>query len=246
MSKTARTLALVTPLVGMMMFAPPVGASGGHDDDGHHDDDGGHHEVVADLHPIPGSGVHGSGHAEVEFDQHGHISEFELRAEGLLPAHPHAAHIHFGEQARHECPTLADDTNEDGHLNTTEGAPAYGPVVVSLTTKGDTSPESVLAITRYDTASNGTIDYEREEHVPTSPEVAAAIAAGEAVVVIHGVDYNGDGVYSGETPSDLDETLPTEATDPALCGVLSPMKMHEDGEREHDEHGKHEHGNDKY
>ncbi len=220
MSKTARTLALVTPLVGMMMFAPPVGASGGHDDDDHHDD-GHSHEVVADLDPIPGSGVHGSGHAEVEFDQHGGIREFELRAEGLLAAHPHAAHIHFGEQARHECPTLADDTNEDGHLNTTEGAPAYGPVVMSLTKTGDVSPASVLAIDRYDTASGGDLDYEREEHFDIDQEVAAAIAAGKGVVVIHGVDYNGNGTYDFDAGvSDLDPSLPTEATDPALCGVL--------------------------
>ncbi|NMM30086.1 MAG: hypothetical protein HHJ10_03320 [Cellulomonas sp.] len=37
-----------------------------------------------------------------------------------------------------------------------------------------------------------------------APEVAAAISAGQAVVVM----------------SDLDPKLPTEATDPALCGVL--------------------------
>jgi hypothetical protein len=39
-------------------------------------------------------------------------------------------------------------------------------------------------------------------------------------VVIHGVDYNKDGTYSGDAVSDLDESLPTEATDPAMCGVL--------------------------
>ena len=216
MSKTARTLALVTPLVGIMLFAPPAGASGNNDDDGHSQ------EVVADLDPIPGSGVRGSGQAEVEFDRHGRISEFELRAEGLLRAAPHAAHIHFGEQARHECPTLADDTNEDGHLNTTEGAPAYGPVVMSLTKTGDVSPASVLAIDRYDTASGGDLDYEREELFDIiDDEVAAAIAAGKGVVVVHGVDYNDNGMYDFDAGvSDLDPSLPTEATDPALCGVL--------------------------
>jgi hypothetical protein len=93
--------------------------------------------------------------------------------------------------------------------------------VVSLTTKGDTSPASVLAIDRFDTATGGTIDYERETLVDTSSDVAAAIAAGEGVVVLHGVDYNGDGTYSGDVMSDLDPSLPTEATDPALCGVLT-------------------------
>jgi hypothetical protein len=38
---------------------------------------------------------------------------------------------------------------------------------------------------------------------------------------VHGVDHDGDGVYGGSVVSDLDPSLPTEATDPALCGVLS-------------------------
>ncbi len=214
MSKTARALVLVTPLVGLSLFAPPAGA------DSHNDPSQHGHEVLAHLDPIPGSGVHGSGHAEVEFDERGRIDEFEVAATGLLADHPHAAHIHFGEQARHECPTLADDENGDGHLNTTEGAPAYGPVMLSLTTEGDTSPESVLAIDRYDTATEGTINYERDGLFETADGVAEAIADGKGVVVIHGVDYNEDGTYSGDVMSDLAPSLPTEATDPAMCGVL--------------------------
>lgn len=214
MSKAGRALALVAPLVGLTLLAPPASA-GGEDHPVPRD-----REVVAHLDPIPGSGVTGYGHAEVEFNRKGQIDEFEVVAQGLLADHPHAAHIHFGEQARHECPTLEDDTNEDGHLNTTEGAPAYGPVVLSLTTRGDTSPASVLAIDRYDTATHGNIEYERDGHFPTAAGVADAIAAGQGVVVIHGVDYDGDGTYSGSVMSDLDPSLPTEATDPALCGVL--------------------------
>ena len=216
MSRTTRTLAFATPLVGLALFAAaaPASAHGGHDQEREPG------EVVAHLEPIPGNGVMGAGHAEVEFDSHGQIDEFELVAHGLLADAPHAAHIHYGEQARNECPNLADDLNDDGRLNTTEGLPAYGEIVLSLTTSGDATPASALAIDRFDTATNGTIDYEREEHFATSSEVAEAIAAGEGVVVVHGVDYNGDGVYSGDVMSDLDPTMPTEATDPALCGVL--------------------------
>ncbi len=67
-----------------------------------------------------------------------------MAASGLLPDMPHAAHIHFGADARHECPTAAEDAGNDGRINTTDGAPAYGPVVVSLTKTGDTSPDSVF------------------------------------------------------------------------------------------------------
>jgi hypothetical protein len=215
MSKTARSLALIVPLVGLTLFAPPAGASNGEDRPEPRD-----REVVADLDPIEGNGVRGDGHAEVEFDQDGVIDEFEVVAHGLLADQPHAVHIHFGEQARHECPTLEDDTSGDGHLTTTEGAPAYGPVVLSLTTSGDTSPASVLAIDRFDTATDGTIHYERDGSFQTAEGVAQEIADGEGVVVIHGVDYNKNGTYDGEAVSDLNPALPAEATDPAMCGVL--------------------------
>jgi hypothetical protein len=231
MNSTVRALALAAPVVGMALFAAPASAGG--------DDYYGDSQVVAHLSPVPGNGVEGSGKAVVEFEDGGQIDRFSLSAWGLLADAPHAAHIHFGEQARNECPGLGDDTNGDGRLNTTEGGPAYGPVQVSLTTEGDTSAASVLAIDRFDTASGGTIDYERDELVPTSDAVAQAIADGKGVVVVHGVDHDGNGVYSGDVPSDLDPSLPTEATDPALCGVLEDQ--HEDGHHHsaHEEHGDH-------
>ena len=173
--------------------------------------------VNANLKPNPGSGVTGSGTAMVKVT--GTTITVTMAAMGLLPDQPHAAHIHFGADATHECPTIAADTNKDGHLNTTEGLPSYGPIVVSLTKTGDTSPASGLAVDRFDTAPGGKIMYERGS-ITVTPEVATAITAGQAVVVIHGVDYNKDGKYSGTVMSDLDPTLPTEATDPALCGAL--------------------------
>ena len=172
----------------------------------------------ANLAPIALNGVNGSGTAMVQVK--GTTISVTMAASGLLAGSPHAAHIHFGADARHECPAAADDTNKDGHLNTTEGGPAYGPVVVSLTKTGDTSPASVLAIDRFDTAAGGKIAYQRGS-ITVAPEVAQAIVDGKAVVVIHGVDYNNNGKYDGTVMSDLDPKLPTEATDPALCGVLS-------------------------
>ena len=174
----------------------------------------------ANLTPIPLNDAPGSGSAMVKVD--GTTVGFTLAYEGLLADAPHAAHIHFGADARHECPTAADDADGGGTLNTTEGAPAYGPVVTALTTEGDTSPESVLAVERFGVGDD--VDYSREG-VEVSAEVAAAILAGQGVVVVHGVDHDGSGKYDGATKSDLDPTLPTEATDPALCGVLQASQM---------------------
>ena len=173
---------------------------------------------MATLRPVALNGVDANGTAMVTVN--GTKIDVTMAASGLLQDSPHAAHIHFGADARHECPTASDDAQGDGTLNTTDGGPAYGPIVVSLTKTGDTSPKSGLAVDRFDTAPGGQISYERGS-ITVSQEVALAITKGEAVVVVHGVDHNDNGKYDGATKSDLDPSLPTEATDPAICGVLN-------------------------
>ena len=172
-------------------------------------------ETRAHLDPLNNSGA--KGHAMVRTNHRKlHV---DVHAHGLVKGMPHAQHIHFGAQARHECPTAPDDANGDHQLTTTDGAPAYGPVRISLTTEGDTSAASVLAVDRYPTAPRGRFTYNRQTR--TSKGVAAAIRRGEAVYVVHRVDYNGNGVYDfGAGKSDLDKSLPAEATDPAACSVL--------------------------
>ena len=178
--------------------------------------------VSANLKPVVLNGVNGGGTASVAVT--GTTITVTMAASGLLAGSPHAAHIHFGADARHECPIASDDAKKDGTINTTDGAPAYGPIVVSLTKTGDTSPASALAVDRFDTAAGGKISYERGS-IKVSPAVATSIASGKSVVVIHGVDHNANGKYDGATKSDLDPKLPTEATDPALCGALRAMPV---------------------
>jgi len=141
-------------------------------------------------------------------------------ARKLAPGLPHAAHIHYGAEARHECPTVADDSNHDFRLNVAEGVPGYGPVAKSLTTRGDTSPDSALAVDRFPTAPRGTVHYARL--ITADRAVARAVRNGEGVLVVHGVDYNHNGRYDFKSAgkSELDPKLPAEATDPAVCGVL--------------------------
>ena len=172
--------------------------------------------VHANLTSLNNSGVTGTATVTVS----GNKLDASIDATGLLADAPHAAHIHFGETALHECPTQAADGG-DGQLTTGEGLRFYGPVVVSFTTSGDTSAASVLAIDRYSTAPGGVIDYDRNA-IKTRRAVAKAVAAGEGVVVLHGVDYNDSGAYDfGAGVSDLDSSLPAEATDLAACGVLN-------------------------
>lgn len=171
--------------------------------------------VHATLTQLNASGVRGTATVTVT----GNNLDASVDATGLLADAPHAAHIHFGATALHECPTQAA-AGADNQLTTLEGLPFYGPVAVSFTTSGDTSPASVLAVDRYSSAPSGVIDYDRD-NITTRRNVAVAIAAGLGVVVLHGVDYNANGEYDFDAGvSDLDPDFPAEATDLAACGVL--------------------------
>jgi len=189
--------------------------------------------LTADLTELNGSGASGTATATIRNQRIKHI---DVHASGLTPDAPHAQHIHFGDQALHECPTPALDSNGDGRVNTAEGTPAYGPVVVSLNTTGDTTPASFLDVTRFPVSEDGSYDYSRDniritavagtgftgpDGAGTARQIAEAIRKGEGVVVIHGIDYNGNGEYDFSSgASELDPNLPAEATDPAACGVL--------------------------
>ncbi len=188
----------------------------------------------ATLTELNGSGASGTATAVVKNQKIEHI---DVHAQGLTPDAPHAQHIHYGEQAMNECPTLALDSNNDGRINTVEGIPAYGPVVVSLNTTGDTSPASFLDVSRFPVSADGSYSYSRRNieftdvagtgypgngGTGTAKQIADAVRAGEGVLVIHGLDYDGNGTYnlSEEGASELNPNLPAEATDPAVCGVL--------------------------
>ena len=99
----------------------------------------------ANLDPLNGSGA--TGHAKLSLK--GNKLNAKINSHGMAPKLPHAQHIHGFEQAVSECPTLAEDEDGDSLVNTVEGQPAYGPVLVSFTTKGDTSASSGLAVSRF-------------------------------------------------------------------------------------------------
>jgi hypothetical protein len=170
----------------------------------------------ADLNPLNRSGAAGTVHLTLEDTR---LTSTMVRSHGLAPELPHAQHIHGMAQAISECPTLRADDNGDGLVNTVEGLPSYGPIAVSLTTRGDTSPDSALAVDRFPVANEGgALQYTRTFGIPSK----VARNLGDFAIVQHGVDLNGNGKYdfraAGE--SELDPTLPQEATIPANCGVI--------------------------
>jgi len=171
------------------------------------------------LGAINNSGVTGRATVTVT----GRKVEVSVDAFHLLKKAPHAMHFHFSRGSDHSCPTVRDDKNADHRLTTSEGASSYGMVKASLTTRGDTSASSALAVNRFPTAPRHQVHYDRTFRV--GKHLARAIARGDVAVVIHGIDYNGNGKYDFSAGrSDLDPGLPAEATDPAACGILHPVQ----------------------
>ncbi len=158
---------------------------------------------------------------------HGDQLKVVIDSTGLVPNAPHAQHLHGDTSGKNfTCPTTAQvaaaDTNHDGHLSTTEAGSFYGPVMISLTTTGDTSMKSGLAVSRFPVAdAQGNLHYERT--ITLDPKVAKDLT--NLHIVQHGVDYNGNGTYDGAAKSDLDPSLPAEATDPADCGAIEVSQM---------------------
>ncbi|MET9427120.1 hypothetical protein [Streptomyces sp. NPDC003036] len=168
-----------------------------------------------DLDPLNDSGANGT----VMLSLDGTRLTVKIESEGLTPGQPHAQHIH-GSTDGHDfrCPDASADKDGDGIVTTSEGVPIYGDINISLTTEGDTSPDSGLAVDRMPVADkDGKLSYERTINV--SQDVADHIK--DLHVVQHGIDPNGNKEYDfGVGKSDLDPKLPQEATAPAVCGLV--------------------------
>ena len=146
--------------------------------------------------------------------------QVKVEATGLAANLPHAMHLHGvdGDGTDNGCPTAATAGGEDGIVTVLEGAPFYGGILSSLTTTGDTTPASALALDRFAVADeDGRLSYTR-----TFDDDSALANAGTVQVVVHGIDINADGAYDFEAgPSSLGAAFPLEATIPVLCGGIA-------------------------
>jgi hypothetical protein len=182
----------------------------------------------ATLRPVPhrhsadgGSQVHGDATLRLS----GRTLDINLKASGLTPNEPHAMHIHGVVESKNECPDISADVNTgdpidpstfvagkpDGLISLGEGAPSYGPIDVSLTKRGDTSPDSGLTLERFVKAdSAGNLNYHRSVVIPR--DIAKNLS--DLHIVIHGADL----------PSDPDHSSLSslfEATLPVACGAIN-------------------------
>lgn len=185
--------------------------------------------------PTRDGGSSVTGHVRIVLYRNNMI-QVTIRASGLAPNLPHAQHIHgfTDPNMTAQCPSEArrDAMTDDGLISTPEAASDYGPILASLTTRGDTSPSSALALPRFPVAdSEGNLYYQRKFAV--SKEVASMLDS--LHIVIHGIDINNNGEYDFEAagPSPLTDDVPFEATIPAGCGTIDerarrPRRLHYD------------------
>ena len=172
------------------------------------------------LNTLNNSGTSG----EAMVDVHGKQATVTVNVTGAAETFmdgpfPHAQHIHIGTQG--VCPPPTADTDGDGVVNTTEGHPFYGMIASSLTTTGDTSPDSGLAVDRFPGGSA----YSYERTVELDDATMQALKSGTAVIVVHGVDPAKMPEAAAAKMSDLDPKLPAAATLPAACGTLGASQM---------------------
>jgi hypothetical protein len=152
-----------------------------------------------------------------------------IRAQGLVPGQPHAQHVHGTAGGSHfMCPSMANDKDGDGYLTNEEATGEYGTIFLSLTTSGDASPDSGLAVDRMPVAdASGNITYKRTFAADDVPaELLDNLS--HVHVVQHGIDVNDNDRYDlkGLGESTFAKNLgaagvPEEATNPATCGVVT-------------------------
>lgn len=185
---------------------------------------------VADLEPLSGSGV--SGRADLTLNDEDNTLLVRITASGLEAGMPHAQHIHGrmgpdGMPMNSVTPTMEDDTDGDDFIELAEGLPAYGPIIVPLT-----SPPGGEA-TNFPTAPDGTITFEQMYDLTSSATFADGFDMDDLLpldlreIVLHGMTV---GAAFGEgTPGEVDGTAGYKAVLPVAAGEIRAAEVPEPG-----------------
>ena len=161
---------------------------------------------TADLGALNGSGVSGTATVTVEGDQ----MMVTVDAAGTVAEQVHPQHIHGStDGTASSCPTMDADSDGNGRISVSEGAPAYGGILVPLDGSLDTA-EGLGEVETFPTAdANGAYTYDRsiaKANLGVNEERSFDdLSLANHAIVVHGAMV--DGEYS--------------ATLPVACGPLS-------------------------
>ncbi len=185
---------------------------------------GGAQTYAANMTPVPLNGQN-SASGTLTLTLNGSTATIHEQVTGLAATfmgkpYPHVQHIHGG--AMGQCPTAADDPDHDGVIDTTDGAPEYGSILTTLSVApGGTTPADGTNIAVAPSGSSYTYD----RTITLDQATLSSIQAGNAVIVVHGLDPATAPKAAVTQKSELPGTssLPMAATAPAICGVLEAM-----------------------
>jgi len=167
---------------------------------------------------VPTNRVTATGKAVVRVD--GNTANVTIDIDGVV-GQPHLMHIHAGGQGKCPDSSVAKLHNGNRSIATGDAGKFYGQPQTSLTERGDTSRRSITAFDRF--PDNEKIAYRRTIRIPAP--LTAQMRSGLAVILVHGIDYNGNGTYDNVLDrSDIDRKFTGESTAPAMCGPLRAAK----------------------
>ena len=159
------------------------------------------------LKPLNNSGVTGT--FTIERRGQGQI-RVSIHASGLeVTPQPHVAHIHGKASGDAMCPTMAQDTDQDGYVELAEGQTTYGPIIVPL---GDVDPNN-----------DGIVDYSMTFNLNKNSTYQDGKNKGSLLpldlreIVIHGLTV--PAVGQG-TPGEVDGTAGYKVVLPVACGEI--------------------------
>ncbi|HAQ59703.1 MAG TPA: hypothetical protein DCR63_04545 [Microbacterium sp.] len=220
--KIAKTAAAA--LAGMALVLGTAGAASAAHDDNPSPKVASYTYDLNSIQPSSVPGGQASGTTRVKALPNGKL-QVTVEAWGLSPNLPHAMHLHGvpGEVTDMACPGPAA-AGPDGVVTVVDGAPFYGGILTSLTSTGDVSASSALALDRFAVAdASGYLYYQR-----TLTSVPGYTDAGTVQVVVHGIDFDGNAQYAfnaddpfSSRSSSLGASIPLEATVPVLCGGIA-------------------------
>ncbi len=142
-----------------------------------------------------------------------------LAATFMGAAYPHVQHIHINGAGM--CPAPSADKNADGVVNTTEGQPAYGAIGTTLSVSGGTTPSDAANVK----IAPGGAGFAYDRTITLDSATLSQVKAGNAVIVVHGLDPATLSTKAQGEKSDLVPSLPLAATSPALCGALNVAQL---------------------
>lgn len=216
--------AAAATLAGLALLAGTAGAASAAHDDNPSAKVASYSYDLNSIQPSDVPGGQANGTTRIKALPNGKL-QVTVEAWGLAPNLPHAMHLHGvpGSVADMACPG-PDAAGPDGVVTVLDGVPFYGGILTSLTSNGDVSASSALALDRFAVAdASGYLYYER-----TFTSIPGYTDAGTVQVVVHGIDFDGNGQYAfnvndpfSSRSSSLGAGIPLEATVPVLCGGIA-------------------------